>query len=107
MCIEFINKEREARFIKVKKRQVNKFNRLVVKNNSNNNINGRNNNTNSRERSTQLNGNQSQATSNNNNHSQIPSTNKWVINLFITPLTPAQESLLAKGSNFAVPLNIP
>ena len=30
-CIEFINKVREARFIKVKNWQVNKFNRLVNK----------------------------------------------------------------------------
>ena len=26
----------------------------------------------------------------------------WVINLFKTPLTPAQQSLLAKGPNFVV-----
>ena len=31
MCIEFINKVREARFIKIKNRQVNKFHRLVAK----------------------------------------------------------------------------
>ena len=31
-CIEFINKVREARFIKIKNRQLNKFNRLVAKN---------------------------------------------------------------------------
>ena len=33
---------------------------------------------------------------------QASNTNKWVINLFNTPLTPAQESLLAKGPSFAV-----
>ena len=30
-CIEFIIKVREARFIKIKNKQVNKFNRLVAK----------------------------------------------------------------------------
>ena len=30
-CREFINKVREARFIKIKNRDVNKFNRLVAK----------------------------------------------------------------------------
>ena len=32
-CIKFINKVREARFIKTKNRQFNKFNRLVAKSN--------------------------------------------------------------------------
>ena len=38
-------------------------------------------------------------------HTCISSNNtkqKWVINLSNTPLTPAQESLLAKGPNFAI-----
>ena len=30
-CTEFINKVRETRFIKVKNRQVSKFNRLIAK----------------------------------------------------------------------------
>ena len=29
-------------------------------------------------------------------------TNKWIVNLSSVPLTPAQESLLAKGPNFAL-----
>ena len=38
-----------------------------------------------------------------NNQTQTCNTNnKWVINLSNTPLTPAQESLLAKGLNFAI-----
>ena len=98
-CIEFINKVGEATFIKIKNRQVNKFNKLVAKS-------GNDRNSNSRERSTQSN-NQPQA-SRNNNQLQSPNTNnKWVINLSNTPLTPAQESLLTKGSNFAVALKTP
>ena len=90
-CIEFINKVRKNRFIKVKNRQVNKFNRLLAES--------------GREISTQSvsNSNQPQSSSNNNNQTQTHNTNnKWVINLSYTPLTPAQESLLAKGPNFAV-----
>ena len=91
MYKEFINKVRETRFIKVKNRQVNKFNRLVAKS--------------GREISAQSvnNSNQLQSSSNNNNHTQTHNiNNKWVINLSNTPLTPAQGSLLAKGPNFAV-----
>ena len=90
-CIEFINKVREARFIKIKNRQVKKFNKLVAKS--------------GREISTQSvnNNNQPWSSSNNNNQTQSHNTNnKWVINLSDISLTPAQESLLAKGPNFAV-----
>ena len=34
-------------------------------------------------------------------------TNKWVVNLSKTHLTPAQESLLSKGQNFAITPNNP
>ena len=84
-CIEFIKKVRESRFIMFRDRQVNKFNRLINKNNSRD----RNNN------STQstINGNQVQdtySTNNGNNHSQSSNTtSKWVVNLSNTPLTPA------------------
>ena len=48
---------------------------------------------------------------NNNNrpsHSGSSNNNKWVINLSSVPLTPAQESLLSKGPNFALgPSNPP
>ena len=75
MCTEFINKERESRYIKIRDRQVNKFNRLVGKIDR------------SRETNAQSigNNNQLQASSNNN---------KWFITLPNTPLTQAQESLL-------------
>ena len=47
----------------------------------------------------------------NNNNNQLeagPDNSKWVINLSKTKLTEAQESLLAKGPNFAItPVNIP
>ena len=75
--------------------------------NSNSNVKDRNGSNNNRERSTQVNGNQLQATSNNNDQLQSPSTNKWVITLSKTLLTPAQESLLAKGPNFAVASKYP
>ena len=38
-CIEFINKVRKSRFIMVRERQVNKFNRLAKKINSRDRIN--------------------------------------------------------------------
>ena len=59
--IELINKVREARFIKIKKRQVNKINRLVAKNGNDRNINSRKGNTQSFNVSNQL-----HAASNNN-----------------------------------------
>ena len=86
----------EARFIKIKNKQVNKFNKLVAKS--------------GREISTQSvnNSNQPWSSSNNNNQTQTHNTNnKWVINLSDTPLTQAQESLLAKDPNFAVASKIP
>ena len=47
--------------------------------------------------------NQLQVPNNNKNQLQASSSNKkWVINLSNTSLTPAQESLLAKGPNFAI-----
>ena len=57
-------------------------------------------------------GNTSSATNsrvyNNPQGSSMDESNpKWVINLYSKPLTPVQRSVLAKGSNFAVPLGIP
>ena len=44
----------------------------------------------------------------NNNQTGNPYSNKWVINLSKTSLTKEQESLLAKGPNFALaPCNTP
>ena len=103
-CIQFINNVREFRFIKVRDRQVNKFNRLANKINNSDRSNNSTQSTSS--------GNQVQAsysTNNGNNQSQSGySTNKWVVNLSKTPLTPAQGYLLSKGPNFAIgPNNSP
>ena len=106
--IEFINKVREDRFNNVKQRQVSKFNRLITKTN-NKNINsqdrdtnaGSNNNHNFNYSQLQTGTNQSNQGSTRNN------SNKWVINISKTPLTPAQESLLAKGPNIAITPKVP
>ena len=82
-CTEFINKVRESRFTKVRDRQVNKFNRLMGYKD--------------RELTTQPPASITQLQSHIN-------PNKWVINLFSTPLSQDQESLLSKGSNYAVTL---
>ena len=42
---------------------------------------------------------------NGNSQSQQGNSNKWFINLSKTPLTKGQESLLAKGPNFAIAPN--
>ena len=89
----------------VRDRQVGKFNRLINKNNKTDR------NTNSTQSSSSGNGHQVQnldRANNSNNQSQRDSnTNKWVINLSQTPLTPAQESLLSKSPNFAIAPNNP
>ena len=82
-CYEFINKVRESRFIKIRDKQVNKFNRLAGKRD-------RGRGTNAQTIGTD---NQLQASSNNN---------KWVINLSNTLLTQAQKSLLSKGPNYVI-----
>ena len=80
-CTDFINKLREFRFIKIRDREINKFNTLLGYKD--------------RETTTQ-----SPA---NNNQLQAPNnSNKWVINLSSTPLTQSQESLLSKGPKYAV-----
>ena len=114
-CSKFIKKVSEERFIKVKERQVRKLNSLVNKTVNRNNgysgtdsIIGRNHNNRSgpnNQAQSVTNNNQAGNINNNNSNSK---NNKWVINLSKTSLTKAQESLLAKGPNFAlVPSNIP
>ena len=85
-CTDFINKVREFSFIKIRDRQVNKFNRLMGNKD--------------RELTAQplANANQSQAKSN---------SNKWVANLSNIPLSQSQESLLSKAPNYAVAPNPP
>ena len=113
-CKEFIIKVREVRFTDVRDRQVSKFNRLLHKNNLNGNLEGRqqipqlainNKSSNSQTQShTCIHKNHAQGSSNSN----VNQGNKWVVNLCKVPLTPAQEFLLSKGSNFAlVPTNPP
>ena len=43
--------------------------------------------------------------SNNNQSQALENNDKWVINLSKTPLTPAQQSVLAKGANYAIASN--
>ena len=86
-CTNFIKKVRESRFIKVRDRQVNKLNRLMGKDKE-------------RELTTQplANTTQLQAQSN---------PTKWEINFSSTVLSQAQQSLLSKGSNYAVVAKTP
>ena len=97
-CKEFIRRVSELKFNKVRQRQVNKLNTLL--NRSRNKANQE-----VRQASSQLtiNNRDSQVQVNNNNRLlQSSNHNKWVINLSSVLLTPAQESLLSKGPNFAL-----
>ena len=85
-CTDFINKIRECRFIKVRDRQVNKFNRLMESKD--------------RELTAQPLANHNQLQAQNN-------SNKWVVNLSSTPLAQFQESPFSKGPNYAVAPNPP
>ena len=91
---DFINKVREDRFNKIKQRQVSKFNRLINK-------------TSIKDRETGASSSnyiyQSQTSRGQSNQARISNNNnKWVVNLSKISLTPAQLSLLGKGSNFVV-----
>ena len=87
-CTNLINKVTESRSIKVRNRQVNKFNRLM-----------------SKDKDWEL---TAQPLANVTQLQAQHSPNKWVINLSSTPLSQAQESLLSKGPNYAVaPQNPP
>ena len=104
-CKEFIRKVSELKFNKVRQRQIHKLSILVNK--SNNIIQeARQANPHST-----INNRDSQVQVNNNkrpSHRGSSNNNKWVINLSSIPLTPAQESLLSKGLNFALaPSNPP
>ena len=94
-CKEFIDKVREFTSIKVRDRHINKFNRLMHRNNLM-----------VRQQSTQSIGNSKVQVPISNSQVQGPinnnQVNKWVVNLSSVPLTPAQEYLLAKGPNFAL-----
>ena len=108
-CSKFIQKVSEARFTKVKERQVRKLNSLNDKTSNNNNSvrvssTGSNNNNNN----WSCNNSQTQGSENNNNQIGNYNKSKWVINLLKTTLTTGQESLLEKGPHFALaPYNIP
>ena len=119
-CTEFIDKVREARFNMVKERQRGKFislhnkreHKSVYINNSarsrsyqaqvNNVENNSGNNSENGNNMCRSNSNQAQV-----NHNSNSINLKWVINLSSHPLTPAQVSLLSKGSNFALAPNNP
>ena len=108
-CSRFLDKVREDRYIRVKTRQVRKFNNFfskgkgtILSNNDNNREgqsireNGSSNNRDSNNRQVQVN--------NSNNKSQLQAniTEKWVINLSSTSLTEGQQSVLTKGPNFSL-----
>ena len=99
----YINKIRELKFIKVRERQVNKFNRLLLKNNLEfRQQYAQSIGSNNRQAQVPISNSQVQESSNNNH------ANKWVVNSSSVPLTPAQESLLSKRPNFAIaPLSPP
>ena len=110
-CDSFIEKVREERFNWVKQRQVRKSQSLFNRNSQDysysNNRDLVDNRTSTRDNAVRSDlRNQS---NNNNNQLEVGTYNsKWVINLSKTKLTQAQESLLAKGPNFAIsPVNIP
>ena len=101
-CISFIEKVRQDRFNKVKDRQVRKFELLSNRNRS---IQDNNHNFNNHRLTQRCN----EAGLDNSN--QLVSDRdiaKWVINLSKTELTTAQNTVLAKGPNYAIsPSNIP
>ena len=108
-CIEFIDKVREFNFIKVRDRQVNKFNRLIYKNKSKLEVRQQSTQSidNSNSQAQVLTSNSQLQGSNSNSH-VTNHANKWVINLSSVSLTTTQESFLSKGPNFALaPSNPP
>ena len=80
-CTDFINKVREFRFIKIRDRQVNKFNRLI------------------RNKDREL---TAQSLANNNQSQAQSSSNKWVVNIYNSLLSQSQQSFLSKEPNYAV-----
>ena len=100
---------REVRFTKVRDRQVSKFNRLLLKNYSNGNTdegqvvdNNHSVNNSQMQSHTCIDNNQLHSGRIGSNVSNISQGNKWAVNLSKSPLTPAQESLLSRGLNFAL-----
>ena len=91
-CSKFIQKLSEAKFTKVKDRQVRKLNSLINKTSNNNNTvsstSSNNNNNNWSSNNIQM-----QGLENNNTQTGSYSNSTWVINLSKTPLTKGQESL--------------
>ena len=96
-CKEFIDKVREFKFIKFRDRQVNKFNRLMHKNNLE-----------VRQQSAQSIGNSQVQVLISNSQAQSSGysnqAKKWVVNLSSVPLNPTQESFLSKDQFFHWPL---
>ena len=101
-CINFIEKVRQDRFIKVKDRQVRKYELLSNRNRS---IQDSNHNFNNNRLTQRCN-----EASIDNSYQLVSDRdiNKWVINLSKTELTTAQKTVLANGPNYAIsPSNIP
>ena len=134
-CICFINNIKEHRYVKIKNRQIYKFERLLRKSGyhhnlqtnirfppsvsilndttsvvlqQSNNTNGKTTTTTTTTRCPTTNTMTATTTTstmptfNSNPDAPTGSSNKWVINLSSKPLTPAQSSLLSRGTNFAI-----
>ena len=105
----FIEKVREERFNKVKERQVSKFHILYNKNKQGPNYNRvRADNRPNQGVNTYRKGLRSNGRDNNNPSEVALDNSKWVINLSKIRLTEVQETVLAKGPNYAItPTHIP
>ena len=108
-CGNFIEKVREERFNRVKERQVSKFHILdnkYIQGQRNNRV--RTDNRPNQGVNVDRSGLRNHGRDNNNQLEAGLDNSKWVINLFKTRLTKAQESVLAKGPNYAItPTHIP
>ena len=108
-CGNFIDKVRGERFNRVKERKISKFYILYSKNiqgQSNNRV--RIDNRPNQGVNTDRSGLRNHSRDNNNQSEAALDNSKWVINLSKTSLTKAQESVLAKGPNYAItPTHIP
>ena len=108
-CGNFIHKVRDERFNRVKQRQVSKFHSLYSKNiQGQSNNRGRIDNRPNQGVNADRSGLGNHGRDNNNQLEAASDNNKWVINLSKSRLTEAQESVLAKGPNYALtPTHIP
>ena len=115
-CYRFILERREKRHIQTQKRQIKKFNRLWQRNTGGySNLQHGRRGEGSPENNSKQDQEKKRKSSTENNTSVIDTqqqqqqqqVKKWVYNLTNTPLTDAQEKVLAHGPNFAVVANDP